>query len=58
MIHQNRRHAAIEYARLERLHSNLEEWNHSPRKKVTVWIALSAVAWAPIIAAIIYFLKK
>jgi hypothetical protein len=54
MTPQTRAHAAIEYARHERLHSRLDEWNTpSPRCKVGIWLALSLVLWVPIIAAII-----
>ena len=54
MTPQTRAHDALEYARLERLHSRLEDWNTPlPRCKVGIWLALSVALWVPIIAAII-----
>jgi len=58
MTPQNRRHAAIEYGRHERLHSRLADWDSpSPRCKVGIWLALSAALWVPIIIAIILLTK-
>jgi len=59
MNHQNRRHAAIEHARHEALHSSLADWDSpSPRAKIGIWLALSAALWVPIIAAILIYLRS
>ena len=54
MNHQTRAHAALEYARHERLHSRLAEWSApSPRCKIGIWLALSLALWIPIITTIL-----
>jgi len=57
MSFQNRKHAALEYGRHERLHSSLAEWRTpSPRCKIGIWLVILAALWLPIIAVALFFL--